>query len=829
MASSEIKIPTFDFSGFYYAEILEALLLYKRDNIPEISNENPFETGVQMLRATALVGHLNNVLLDLAANEAYLPTAQVRDNVVRILSLIGFNPFADIPAISTLRAQLTQTYTSGILIVPDNALFGTKRRANSPSILYEADNAITISATDRLDACWKRDETGFWTDYTTEANGAGNVILEAVAGRALYFAHDTTFNDAIEFSGLSGFDPGDDRSGSPVRIYLQYFDGQTQDAAPDSISVQPSNLKFYLNGLVGAETKVGSDAFVTLNSTGASERRPIQFDVGGNFIETTAFLGQTTISTDVGDYTVGSLWKDVQVATDTTAATAEQTETFDNGNGADQSFSTTLNRYPLEPDTIVTWSYFAGTIPKNASFDLETGAIAGDAAAGTTVDPNTGISTLNTSSVPDVGAISVTYQRKSATLRTDGSITYLPPFNDKDDWRQGELPEELRGTTGPTLSGYWLRLLISSVGAGSVSNLVFDRAIWDSNGLYIRVPVTQGQTVSESLGSGTGAPSQTFVLNDAPVIEGSIILTIDGEVWTQVPNFFSSSDVDEHFTVTIDSDGIATILTGDGENGRVVPVGTNNVSVEYRIGAREDGNVGAGQISVSRSGISRVRNITNPRAATGWIPQEGSDALGLEKLKRDGVNSLRALERAVSPADVNYFTRRFLLDGQRLFSRSNPIENGFGLKTVRNVVVPAGGGSSSPEQRQALDRFFNGDINEGGTEEGILVINQRVTSVDYSPRVIDVTMNVAGGDEAAIRAALTAVLQPEAIEDDEREDGDVSSIWEFGQTIAVSRIEAIVYGADRDVTKVETTLPAADILLNDDELPLLGTLTLTVV
>ena len=33
----------FDFSAFYYQQILDFLIQYKRDNIPEISNENPFE------------------------------------------------------------------------------------------------------------------------------------------------------------------------------------------------------------------------------------------------------------------------------------------------------------------------------------------------------------------------------------------------------------------------------------------------------------------------------------------------------------------------------------------------------------------------------------------------------------------------------------------------------------------------------------------------------------------------------------------------------------------------------------------------------------------
>ena len=76
MATS-IVIPDFDFSGFYYAQLLEALIQFKRRNVPELSDESAQEPFIQILRAQALVGHLNNTLLDLVANESTLPTARL--------------------------------------------------------------------------------------------------------------------------------------------------------------------------------------------------------------------------------------------------------------------------------------------------------------------------------------------------------------------------------------------------------------------------------------------------------------------------------------------------------------------------------------------------------------------------------------------------------------------------------------------------------------------------------------------------------------------------------------------------------------------------------
>src|SRR6185436_19690811 len=77
MSSTTVQIPNFKFASFYYGQILEALTLYKRQFAPELTDESEFEPAMQLLRAFALVGHLNNVLSDIIANETTLPTAQL--------------------------------------------------------------------------------------------------------------------------------------------------------------------------------------------------------------------------------------------------------------------------------------------------------------------------------------------------------------------------------------------------------------------------------------------------------------------------------------------------------------------------------------------------------------------------------------------------------------------------------------------------------------------------------------------------------------------------------------------------------------------------------
>ena len=89
MASTEIRTPPFQYTAFYYPEILEELIVDKRARLPELSDEDPHEPFIQLLRAFALAADLNNKLLDAVANERFLPTAKTRPAVAAHLALRG--------------------------------------------------------------------------------------------------------------------------------------------------------------------------------------------------------------------------------------------------------------------------------------------------------------------------------------------------------------------------------------------------------------------------------------------------------------------------------------------------------------------------------------------------------------------------------------------------------------------------------------------------------------------------------------------------------------------------------------------------------------------
>jgi hypothetical protein len=400
----------------------------------------------------------------------------------------------------------------------------------------------------------------------------------------------------------------------------------------------------------------------------------------------------------------------------------------------------------------------------------------------------------------------------TSSMQGNGNIDFILPQTTIENWQ----PIEVNGVTA-----FWLRFRVISVGGGPVAAVV-DRLKWNDRDNFILISGEQGRTVSgEVLGSSDGTPSQAFTPGNQNVIDGTVAVSVDATTWTEVQNFLSSTSVDEHYTVELDSNGLATVTFGDGINGKIPPSGTNNIIATYRVEANLDGNVGADTITVNRDGVSNVKAVTNPRAASGWVERRGNTVEDRERLKIEGPASLRTLDRAVTTADVEYLTTQFKnSDGRKPFVRCHCVEEGFGAKTVKAVTVGPGGASTTSDDRQQLETYFNGDADRGTA--GVMVANQRVFARDYTPVLIDVTGTFTGdADVESVVNALTAFLSPVAV----REDG-ITFRWNFGDTVTLSSIIGAVIKV-AGVDDFTMTVPSSNTLLTDEQLPATGTLSIT--
>jgi predicted phage baseplate assembly protein len=719
-----ITIPEFDFAaGFYFADILELLITHLRDNVPEISNESEGELAIQLMAAYALVGHLNNVLVDLVGHESLMVTSQLRDSLVAHLKLIGFEVPGDIPAEVLMVLTLSKSFTTTEEVIPDNALFGTRRKSFAEPRTYEADAALTITRTDRLGQVWVYDASAdTYVDRTTEANTDASTFAALpatpAAGDMLILGHPEVMFDRIRAGTISTPMVG-------VFGVWEFSDTATEDDFPDSVTNLGSTLELVIDSMLdddGTTDFSGLEVVVTLNSTGATETLTSTYSGGANKVTTTGFLGQTTPSTDAADYTVGAQW----------------------------------HRVPGLDD---------GTNDGTTSFEI------------------------------------------------DGDVDWTLPKDLTRDWQP--LAVNL-------VTAFYVRFRVISVTTPTAP--ILDRLHMDKRGTYVQVQATQGRTRTlETLGSSDGSASQEFTLAVANVIPGTVQVFVDALEWVEVDNFLSSTSVDEHFTVEVDSDGIGTITFGDGTNGKVPPAGVNNVTSTYRTDAELDGNVGANTITVNRTGVAFVKATTNPRPASQWVARRGSTATDRELLKVEGPASLRTLERAVTADDVEFLTVQFTAaDGSSPFVRALAIEEGFGDKTVKCVTVGPAGAATSVSDRAELELYFNGNPATG--ESGVMVANQRVFARDYVAVPIDVTATITGGVLASIDTALRGLLTPVSLLDD-----GITFRWGFGDDVTVSKLIATIFAAHPDVTDVAITVPAANVVLDEDELPTVGTLTLTVI
>jgi len=127
-----------------------------------------------------------------------------------------------------------------------------------------------------------------------------------------------------------------------------------------------------------------------------------------------------------------------------------------------------------------------------------------------------------------------------------------------------------------------------------------------------------------------------------------------------------------------------------------------------------------------------------------------------------------------------------------------------------------------------VDEYFNGDKYASPPKPKHFVANQEVTSVNYEQKVIDITATVKASSNtvtvASILNQLAKVIQPEAL----KADG-ITYEWDFGETVPVSRLGHEIFKAHADITDVDISIPAADVALNPVELPVLGTVTITLV
>ena len=213
------------------------------------------------------------------------------------------------------------------------------------------------------------------------------------------------------------------------------------------------------------------------------------------------------------------------------------------------------------------------------------------------------------------------------------------------------------------------------------------------------LPVTQVDTVvtNEVVGSSDGTAGQSFSLARAPLVEGSLQVTVNEGVpiqWTQVATLLDSQPTDTTYIVYRDENDVAWIQFGDNTYGRAPRRGRNNITASYLVGGGADGNVPAGAIAKIGQPVNQLKRVLNVATATG-----GADAESNADAVVRGPQKFRAMGRAVTASDYEQQARSFGV--------AKVLAQPAGWNTVQLFVAPAGGGYPSLTLQKDLIAYFD--------------------------------------------------------------------------------------------------------------------------
>lgn len=412
-------------------------------------------------------------------------------------------------------------------------------------------------------------------------------------------------------------------------------------------------------------------------------------------------------------------------------------------------------------------------------------------------------------------------------LSTDGAYGWEIPQGSDRRWAK---------TTVKSTSAYWVRYRVISASVGSLTRKV-DAVDATGSEWAVLFPVRQGSTVSEILGVATGAASESWALSSSPLISVSSV-SVGDDLWTEVRTFLDAAAFDRVYTVVEQPDETVRITFGDGERGRLLPA-ASTVRVVYRVGGDVSGDVEAGTIVHDRSGNGRIRSVTNPRAASGWVAAEGSTEADLNRLRSAIPASIRARNRVVTAEDAAQLAEAFeTSDGSAPVARVLALEEGAGPKTIQLVCVGPGGLTPASADLAELEAYFRGTQTGWEVSGGVALANMQIEAAAFTPVAVNVTVTLyvktgfGAAAETSAPVLLRSLLSPLARALDVQADGSLSEgedwQWSWGGSVTEAAISSRLVLQTRGAYSASFS-GFSTVTLAADELPVPGTITVSVV
>jgi Baseplate J-like protein len=252
--------------------------------------------------------------------------------------------------------------------------------------------------------------------------------------------------------------------------------------------------------------------------------------------------------------------------------------------------------------------------------------------------------------------------------------------------------------------------------------------------------------------------------------------------WHSRRHFFSSGPHDRHYVV---ERARGRLYFGDGDRGKIPPLGAAVLARQYRTGGGLVGNVAAGAITQILGGVAGIEAAFNPRPAEG-----GADTETLEALSLRGPQTLRHRGRALSAQDYETFARQ--TSPAVAFARAIPGRDPGGRHAsgwVTLLIIPQ---SMEPrpwpsfglreQVRKGIEAHAPADV---AVAHQIYVTGPDYVAIDVEATLVPLDPAEAGVVEQRGREAIETFLHP-------LRGGPERRGWELGRDVFLSDVAAVL-------------------------------------
>lgn len=279
----------------------------------------------------------------------------------------------------------------------------------------------------------------------------------------------------------------------------------------------------------------------------------------------------------------------------------------------------------------------------------------------------------------------------------------------------------------------------------------------------LEITLSQGLTITDEFESD-GSAFQEFQLSQAPLIDDSLEVTVNGYDWDEVESLVYSGGSDQSWSLRTDVDDYGYVKFGDGTSGQIPPVGATIVC-RYRVGGGIVGNIPTGDLNTSVTGTlvgtspEQTVDITlvNEERGSG-----GEERETLDHARYWAPKSVSTNGRAVTEQDFDTLANTFVdsVYGSVAYAKAElknrvPEENtvviwAWGRDYLGSITTP------SDNLKSALSTYFNN--NESGA---VRIITVDVEVEDGYLMYIDLDVGVYPdgllSDSETINGALAAL------------------------------------------------------------------------